>query len=225
MISPAISPFLFTITFHLLQLPTNVPWHLYAHNLYKMGDKWKPCRECPQRCHQSDLRISKLEHTRPLLRSFCGFHLTRSKSPNLSSGLGPVTSPTSALLSLLPAHSQLFPWSHQTCCHLHATATAVPSPDFQWVFPHKSQASAQISHLVRHFLTTLHGTVTHILSLPQLYKDCLFPFADLFYYIATYYYRLVYIDFILLSVSSEESIYWKRSGALRKFTAFSPGMP
>ena len=105
MISPTISPFLFTITFHLLQLPTNVPWHLYAHNLYGMGDKWKPCREYPQRCHQSDLRISKLEHTRPLLRSFCGFHLTRNKSPNLSSGLGPETSPTSALLSLLPAHS------------------------------------------------------------------------------------------------------------------------
>jgi len=83
MISPTISPFLFTITFHLLQLPTNVPWHLYAHNLYGMGDKWKPCREYPQRCHQSDLRISKLEHTRPLLRSFCGFHLTRNKKTQI----------------------------------------------------------------------------------------------------------------------------------------------
>lgn len=42
--------------------------------------------------------------------------------------------------------------------------------------------------------------------------------------IATYYYRMVYADFFKLSVSSGESRYWKRSRALRQFTAFSPGM-
>ena len=153
-----------------------------------MKDKWKPCTEFPQHCHQNDLRISRREHTSPLLRSFYGFHLTQSKSPNLSNGLGPAPSPTSALPSLPPTHSQLFPCSHQACCHLHAAVPTVPSPGFQWALPSLiSGLCSDVTSTVRTSLTTLHETVTHILSLPQSHQHCLSPFADLFHCIATYY--------------------------------------
>lgn len=60
-------------------------------DLCRISDKWKPSTEFLQYCSQSDPRTCMREHTPPLLRILLWIPMAlRSKSPSLSSGLGPL---------------------------------------------------------------------------------------------------------------------------------------
>lgn len=141
-----------------------------------------------QHYSQSDVRTCIREYTCPLLRILPwieAYHI-QSKSPRLSSGLDPATSST---LTLSPFLLLIY-----SCFHIeHAFTSMLLHPlfsplDFQWALPSLISCSfLDFTSIVRLSLTTLHEWIIHILSLLQPQQYLLFSFADLFYYIATYY--------------------------------------
>ena len=134
---------------------------------------------------------------------------TQSENPNLSNGLGPATCPPSAL-------------PHSSSCSFTVvslvTSSTLPSPFcspsvhskvFSGLLPHSSQVSTQMLHLLRlpdypAWNSNLHSPL--ILSPPSLP----IPSASLFYCIATYYYRLAYIDFFLNYLYHLKRVYTER---------------
>lgn len=100
---------------------------MLQQSLYRMKGQRKALYSVSSNCRQSDSRTSTREHTSSLLWILISLRV-KAQIFLMVWALLPLhlqLSPT-----LLPAHSQLFPWPHQTCCHLQATAPAVPSPRF-----------------------------------------------------------------------------------------------
>ena len=123
---------------HINDVYHNIPVHSHCHfslpaapptvltELIKVSDVGKPSTVFPQNCRKNDSRASMREHTSPLLWILISLRVKIQISPMVWALL-PVhlqLSPT-----LPPAHSQLFPWSHQAHCHLHS-AHLVSTPRF-----------------------------------------------------------------------------------------------
>lgn len=174
----------------------------------------KPSPVFPQHCRQNDSTASTREHTSPLLWILISLRVKVQISPMVWALL-PVhlqLSPT-----LPPAHSQLFPWSHQAYCHLHS-AHLVSTPRFSVdSLLTLLRSPTQMLHLVRFpdfpaWNSNLHSPL--ILAPPSLP----IPSASLFYCIATYYHEpaihwhvfiicIIWRKYILHEIKSFKKIY------------------
>lgn len=146
----------------------------------------KPSTVFPQHCRQNDSRTSTSEHTSPCLWILISLRVKVQIFP-VSWALLPLHLQLSPALP--PAHSQLFPWSHQAYCHLHAAAPSVHSQGFQWALPslisglHPDVTSSETFPDYPAWNSNLHSPLT--LAPPSLP----IPSAGLFYCIATYYHE------------------------------------